>query len=413
MATSPTSSSVGQIDPALLAQFQQYFGGSGGYTGGGGNGLSMSSFQPSFNNPNPAYSTTASLLGNGVASAIDPIGGMLSGLFGSSGPTWKPYVDSNGNYVWNNPKKNNPVPVTTVPGANLAPNKTYRQSANDLSALQALFPSLSNLISGQMIPQQQAALAAAQATSAPYAQLMTDLYSQFAPQLTGLGNSINKQTMMGTAQNQADVLNGPGQALTTAANSLLQQTNPEYYQQRAATNDQLNQLYGSIDTMLNGGLSPTENREISQGLAQQGNQRGTANAPSATDTVANAMKYGQAGTQRTLQSQSNLTSAIQAANQFLPQSQVAFNPIAQATGMNMNNPGTSQFTGINNGAQNAYGTIANMSNGLGNNINALQQQNNQINQQNNMANSWQNVFGTITSGIGNIMKGVGGVAGAL
>ena len=261
-----------------------------------------------------------------------------------------------------------------------------------------------------MIPQQEAALAAAQATSAPYAQLMTQLYSQFAPQLTALGNQVNEQTMMGTAQNQADVLNGPGQQLTQAANALLQQTNPEYYQQRAQTSDQLTNLFGSIDSMMNGGLSPTENKELGQGINQQANQRGTSNAPSQLAALQSALQYGQAGTARTQQEQSNLSTAIQASNNFLPQSQVSFNPIAQATGMNMNNPGTSQFTGINNGAQNAYGQIAGLGQGLSSNINALQQQNNQISQQNNMANNWQNVFGTVTPGIGKLMKGVGGLA---
>jgi hypothetical protein len=406
------------ISPSLAAQFSQYFDPSAfnipsnaGYQGGGNGGLSMSSFQPSFTNPNPAYSVTSGLLGSDVAGAIDPIGGLFGSLFGGGGPSWKPYVDKSGNYVWNDPHHANPVPVTSVPGATLKPNKTYRQSADNLSAMEALFPSLANLIAGQMIPQQQAALAAAQATSDPYAQLMTDLYKKFAPQLAGLGNDVNRTTMMGTAQNQADVLKGPGKDLTSAANALLQQTNPEYYKQRAGTSNQLDQLYSSIDNMMNGGLSTTENREISQGLAQEGNQRGTTNAPSNVATVGNAMRYGQAGTARTLASQSNLTSAIQAANQFLPQSQVAFNPIAQATGMNMNNPGSNQFTGINNGAQNAYGTISGMANGLGSNVNALQQQNNEINQQNKQANSWQNVFGTITSGIGSILSGVGGLAG--
>lgn len=409
--TSPAVSS--QIDPALLAQFQQFFGSQGGYQGGGQGGLSFGSFQPSFTNPNPAYTTTSSLLGSDVAGMIDPVGGLFGSLFGGGGQKWKPYVDSNGQYVWNNPKQANPVPVTSVPGATLKPNKTFRQSAGNLSALEALFPSLANLVSGQMIPQQQAALAAAQATSGPYAQLMTDLYKQFAPQLASLGNDVNRTTMMGTAQNQADVLNGPGKDLTTAANALLRETNPEYFHQREGTSNQLDQLYASIDNMLNGGLSTTENRQIAQGLAQEGNQRGTSNSPSNTATVGNAMRYGQAGTARTLASQSNLTSAIQAANQFLPQSQVNFNPIAQATGMNMNNPGTNQFTGINNGAQNAYQNIAGLAQGLGSNVNALQQQNNEINQQNKMANSWQNVFGTITSGIGNILSGVGGLAGGL
>lgn len=410
-----------QISPQLMQEFAQYFdpsafsapNGFGNQSGGNG-GLSLSSFEPNpISNPNPAFGVTSSLFGNGVASTLDPISGFISGLFGGGGPKWKPYVDSNGNYVWTNPNKANPVPVSSVPGSNLAPNQAYRQSADNLSAMEALFPGLSQLTAGQMIPQQQAALAAAQATSGPYAQLMTQLYSQFAPQLAQLGNQVNEQTMMGTAQNQADVLNGPGQALTTAANNLLKQTNPEYYQQRAGTNDQINNLYSSIDSMMNGGLSTTENREIAQGAAQQGNQRGTANAPSNLDTIGNAMRYGSAGTQRTQQEQSALSTAIQSANNFLPQSQVSFNPIAQATGMNMNNPGSSQFTGINNGAQNAYGTLASMSSGLGNNVNALQQQNNQINQQNNQMNSWQNVFGTITSGLGNLMKGATGVLGAL
>lgn len=408
------NSGMPNVSPELMAQFAQYFSDPSAFNVPAG-----------FGQQKPSPGTLDNLQHSGITGALsnlnligdiaggDPFMDAISSLFGGGGSSFKPYIDANGNYVFAPPKTTNPVPVTNVPGAQLKPNKSYRQSANDLSALEALFPSLSNLISGQMIPQQQAALAAAQATSDPYAQLMTDLYSKFAPQLTDLGNNVNRQTMLGTAQNQTDVLNGPGQALTEASNKLLQQTNPEYYHQRAGTSNQLDTLYSSIDSMLNGGLSTNENREISQGLAQQGNQRGTTNAPSNVETVSNAMRYGQAGTARTQQAQGALSTAIQAANNFLPQSQTSFNPIAQATGMNMNNPGTSQFTGINNGAQNAYGTISGMASGLGNNINALQQQNNQINQQNNQANSWQNVFGTITSGIGNLMKGATGILGAI
>src|SRR5882757_354348 len=62
-----------------------------------------------------------------LGGALGGIGGFIGDLFGSD-PSFKPYVDANGNYVFTNPKKNNPVPVASVPGASLKPSSTYKQT---------------------------------------------------------------------------------------------------------------------------------------------------------------------------------------------------------------------------------------------------------------------------------------------
>jgi hypothetical protein len=339
------------------------------------------------------------------------IGGMIASLFGSPKPKWDPYIQD-GQYYFANPKSQNPVPVATVPGASLKPSKTATQASDNTQSLVNLLPYIQNAIAGQAIPQQQAQLAAAQATSGPYADLMTRLYASYGPALNSIGNSINLQNQQAGAYNQERVLREQGGGLTDAGLGLMRQANPEYFNSRAMAGLGTDNLVAHSLNNLGGDLSGSEYRAIQQGLAREGTQRGTINAPSMTATVANAQRYGQAGYQRDIQSQNQLSQAIGASTAFMPQSQLqGFNPVAQVTGSNLSNPGAGQFTGVNNAGQNAYSTLSGMQSGLSSNINSLQQQNNQIDQQNKLQNSWQNILGTVSGAIGSIGGAVGGILG--
>lgn len=242
---------------------------------------------------------------------------------------------------------------TTVPGSSFnTPNTTNR----NIQALMQLLPQLTQAVTtaqNQAIgPQAQAQLSAAQQTSPGYAELMNSLLNSYGPGLVAEGNKLQGQNISGYTDILNNLLQGSGGQLATNANNLQQklqqQNNPEYYASRALTSSRLADLLHSID--LSGNLSGTENREISQSLAQDAARRGTQTSPSNTETIANAMQYGSAGTARKTLAQNQLATAINSATQFLPQSNTgAQNAFQLATsGTSSNNPGLSMFTGINN-----------------------------------------------------------------
>lgn len=333
-------------------------------------------------------------------------GDWVGDLFGSS-KEWQPYIDDNGNWVWKNPNRANPVPVANIPGAQRNPSKTYRQTAGQIQAFQDLFPYFARTLASQIIPQQQAELEAARQTSEPYAQLMTELFKKFGPQLNQIGNEINLQNMLAQASNENAVLQGPGGELVRSAMELQRLQDPEFFSTRELTSSRLADLMNSID--LSGALSSNERREIGQGLAQEGEMRGTANAPSNVETVGNAMRYGQAGRNREMQSKGALSAAIQQANNFLPASRTGTDVFQVATGRpSSNNQGANKFTGVNATGGQTFNTLAGLGSNMQNNQNSLQQANNQIASQ---EKDWLDQFVQFTQGLSNVTSSVGSLAG--
>lgn len=378
---------------------------------------------PSYANQNlPSYNIPRNSGGNnfsGINSAAsafnmspmpswdDPMGlGSIINMFGGGGGGFSPYVDANGNYVWTNPNNRNPVPVANVPGAPLRPNRAYRDAASQAQALNDLYPYIANTVRQQQIPNALMDLQTAQLTSPGNAQLMTQLYNQFGPQLNAIGNEINRRNAMAQAGTDLSVLQGPGQQLINQAYQAAQTFDKPYYDTRAAGASAVQNLINSID--LTGGLSPTERDEITKGLARQNFQSGTFGAPSQSQTVGNAMQYGQAGYQRQQQAKSNLSDAISKASAFLPASKSGVDVFQVATGRSsMPNPGNGLFPGINqsnNGGN--FGLAGSILGGL----NQDTMNNNNIQAQ---KKDWIDKFVQITQGISNIGNSVGGIAGGL
>lgn len=330
---------------------------------------------------------------------IDPFG-----IFGGDKPSWKPYVDANGNYVWKDPSKANPVPLAEVPGAPLTPSKTYRTMAGDVSAINDLLPYLNRSINGAAQDTALSELQTSQLTSGPYAQLMVDLYNTYGPQLNAIGNEITARNALSQAESDKAVIQGPGGELVRAADKLQREQDPEYYATRELTSSRLKDLMNGID--LSGALSSTERDEIGKGLSREGYARGTAGAPSNLDVVSNAMRYGQAGAERKTQAQGALTNAIAASTQFLPQSKSGVDVFQVATGKpSVNNPGAGLFSGVKDASgssSNAYGLAGQMFSGA-NNISTTQMGID--------ANKkdWLDKFQQFTSGLSNIGSMAGGL----
>ena len=224
-----------------------------------------------------------------------------------------------------------------------------------------LFSQLSQASNANILPQAQAELGASQATSAPYAQLMTQLLGEYMPQLAQIGSQTGEQTQQNQANANATVANSAGgQDALNAAISADQTANPQFYATRAADSNSLNTLLSNDTSALSGQLNPSEMTAIGQSVAQQGNQTGTFNTPSAVQTTANAMNYGNAVYNRQEQAKSDLSSALGQATSFLPASQSGvggMNAFNIATGgdntaTNSANTATGLFTGVNNTANN-------------------------------------------------------------
>lgn len=343
----------------------------------------------------------------------DPISAMLSassfGLFGNKKqkePTFQPYQDANGNWMWSKNPAQNTVPVTDIPGAQQSPTGEYTQMANNVRTMQDLLPYISQYTNQANLTDALGQLGIAQATSGPYAQLQTQLFNQYGPQLNAIGNEINRRNALAQASTEGEVMSGPGANLVNQAYDLSQVFDKPYYDTRAQTSGELSKLFGSID--LSGALGAGERNEIAQGLAREQLNRGTLNAPNASETVANAMRYGNAGYQRKTQQQGILSDAIQKASMFLPTAKSGVDVFQVATGRpSMTNQGANQFTGVNSAANNQGQQQANSGLSGLNSLtasNAANQTALSINQANINANKkdWMDYLSQATSSIGNL-----------
>ncbi len=344
----------------------------------------------------------------GLVMGKDPITGfnpfdpldMFGGLFGGNDNSWKPYVDENGNYVWNDPNKNNPVPVTNVPGASLKPDSVYRKTADQAKALQDLLPYLSGAVNQTILPNELAKYQASSAVSGPYAALMTDLYNTYGPQLNAIGNEIARRNALSQAETDKEVLQGPGTDLVKGAYDLSQIYDKPYYDSRAAAATRLQDLLSSIN--LSGDLSDTERSEIDKGLARQNIQAGTAFTPSQTNTVGNAMTYGQKSYERKTQAQDTLSKAIQASAAFLPAAKSGVDVFQVATGRaSVPNSGNNLFGGTKETGSSAGASLGGQ---LMGGMNQLQMNTDTIESQ---KKDWLDQMNQITSSISDI----GGMAG--
>lgn len=332
-------------------------------------------FDPSaFNVPAGAGASPKKGGGGILDTAFDLSPGNIFGLgdlFGGGGSSFKPYIDSNGNYVSSDPSKFNPVPVTNVPGARLAPTQTYKDMANQISALTTLFPQFASIIAGQAIPQAQAAEAGAEATAPGYSRIAAQ-------------NALSQVGSDTAALQKASESGG----LLDSENAAARKIDPEYYATRALTAQKLAE-------QLNG-IGPTVSREIGQGLSQENAKTGTLSSPSQLGTVSNAMVYGKAG-------QDALTSAIQAATSAMPALRSGSDAFQVATGRSS----TPVFSGTS-----GLTSSASLGSGMGSNLASAQQANNANALTNKLqSKDWADYLGQVTSSIGNLTSSAGGVAG--
>lgn len=217
------------------------------------------------------------------------------------------------------------------------PNVTslFGSAGHISNALETYLPGITQAITGQYTPTAEAQLGAAQAVSPGYADLMSKLYSQYAPGLATTGANVDAISREGAAGTDLSLLQTYGPQLAAAQRASENALNPEVAAARASAAKGLGDLFGSIN--LNS-PNPEAERLVSQESARSGNIA----QPSATNTVSNALSFGNELQKR----RDALGKAISLATGFTQAGQTSFNPVANALTRSPSNTGTSQFTGI-------------------------------------------------------------------
>lgn len=192
-------------------------------------------------------------------------------------------------------------------------------------------------------------------------QMLNSQYALYGPQLAETSGKVQEASQNAASQANANSLNSAqGQSAIQAALAADQQVNPETYATRTATGNALQTLLSNDTVALDGGLSGSETRAIGQSLAQQGAQTGLTNVPSQSQTVSNAMQYGNATYQRQQQAKSNLSDAISKATSFIPASNNGnVNAWSVGTGQQGAGTATNLFGGaVNSAASQVSGALS-------------------------------------------------------
>ncbi len=237
------------------------------------------------------------------------------------------------------------------------PARAVGESTKDtIGALVQGLPSLMQAINAQTLPSSASDLAAAKTTSPQYGQLLNELFKTYAPELAKTGSQIDNATRLAQATTDSNILKGPGSDLAHTTDTLDRQLNPEYYKTRADTGNALAQLLGSVNL-------DNPNTEAERLVNQEVQRSGNTGNSNATNTVANALSFGNEKAKRT----ATLSSAINAATQFLQggaQNNNALNVATASTSKAAPTTGISQFAGVSpvssasSTANNLYGGIS-------------------------------------------------------
>lgn len=221
------------------------------------------------------------------------------------------------------------------------------------------FPELMNVTNAQVRPQAEAKLATDEAISPRYAKLLNDLYSDYGTKMAQTGVDVERINRQGAAETDLGILRGTGGDLAREAVKIDKELNPEFYDTRANTADSLKQLLGSLNL-------DAPDVEAERLVNQENIRTGNQGNDSASNTVANALQFGD----QRLKRQNALSQAISTATNFLQPSQGQFNPVVTALNRPSTNAGETRFEGVTKSGDTAY----NMGQGMFNNLTSLQGQ---------------------------------------
>lgn len=224
-------------------------------------------------------------------------------------------------------------------------------SSEVLQSMIRYLPDMMKVYNSQILPNEQAQLAAAQATSPAMAALQAQIYGTSGRELNRIGNLIADENAQSQATRDLNVTRGVGRELVqeNIANNKL--ADPEWYNTRALAANGLADMFKPI--------SDGEIEAIRRGQLSEGVNRGNDKVNTGTQTITNAMQYGGAARDR-------LSQALSQATQALPTFKSGVDTNLLATGRpSMANTGDARFVGAN---QQTGNQAMGASTGIGNNM---------------------------------------------
>jgi hypothetical protein len=243
--------------------------------------------------------------------------------------------------------------------------------------LRAYSSNLPEMVRAQVAGAQQyepAMLALRQQVSPGQNQLDLDLLNQFGQQFADTNQRIAGNTALNRAGDDLRLINGPGRDLARSALAMQREADPEAYRARGIAVDQLDRLNKSLVDP-DADMSGSERAEIDRSLARDNFSKGLGAVPTATSTVSNALKFGQAGENRRTARQSAIADAAKI-------SSGAVQPLSSGIDTFQLTTGRSSALGPAGSGSREVGADTNaMGSGLLNNATNIRQQENQINSQ--------------------------------
>jgi len=232
-------------------------------------------------------------------------------------------------------------------------------------------------------------------------QTVLDLMKQYGSQYADVGNQINLQNALAQAQNESQVLSGPGMELVQQARQAEQVYDPEKEAARSAILNKAQELANSLSPNLTG----SEQAEVERYINRSNLNTGTYNTPSVSNTVANATQFASA-----LQNKkSQLSQVLGQAASTVAGLTKPVDVFSVATGRPVTaNWGQNQYQSPN---LNPSGAVSSYASGLFNAGTGLQES-----AMNNTASQYGAYVGGLTragSPFGNVMSGLGSLGGFL
>lgn len=230
-------------------------------------------------------------------------------------------------------------------------------------------PRLLRTISDNVAPYEQSLLNARATIDPQNMALDESLAKYFLPRYNQIGTDIQGQNAWNTANNELNVLSGPGTDLVKYSRQLDDIQNPEYNQVRTQAANKLTALLQGQDPNK---LTGSELANAERGINRTNVSNGVSDIPTSTGAISNAMTFGGALDKK----RNTLLNTINAVPQNLASFKSAADPFQVATGRPSygTNTGASQYGTSKNG----FGTnVA----GIGQNLLGEAGQNNRLNNQ--------------------------------
>jgi hypothetical protein len=230
-----------------------------------------------------------------------------------------------------------------INGGDPAPQPVAESTRESLAAMTSALPGYGQAARSEMLPNELAKLNTAQQISPAYAAMINQLYGQYGPELNRIGQFIERDNRLASADADADILAGPGRRMTEEAQKLDEQLNKEFYDARRSGGKTLVDLLGSINL-------DRPDVEAERLIGRENARSGNLATPSATNTLANALQFGNEQMKR----QGMAGNAVNAASNFMASSRSEFNPVVTALGRPSSNIADSRFPGVSNPGDQAF-----------------------------------------------------------